>query len=157
MFEDVLAMVCGRVPLIVEIKHYGSPTENAARTLNVLRDYTGPFCVESFHPLAVRTFRKTAPGIVRGQLAMGGPRNREEGSWFEYFILSSLLVNVLGRPHFVAYSCAHDANLSMWLMKHAYHPLLAGWTIRDQALLNRVRKTYQMPIFEGFIPDDPHP
>ena len=155
-FVDVLALVAGRVPMIVEIKHYGNPTENAARTLDALRGYTGLYCVESFHPLAIRYFRQTAPSIVRGQLAMGGPRNPDDGGWLEYFVLSSLLVNVLSRPHFVAYSCAHDRNLSMWLMKHLYHPLLAAWTIRDQPLLNRVRKTYQMPIFEKFIPEETH-
>ena len=155
-FADVLALVAGQVPMIVEIKHYGNPTENAARTLEALRGYTGPYCVESFHPLAVRYFRRNAPGIIRGQLAMGGPRNSEDGNWLEYFVLSSLLVNALSRPHFIAYSCEHDRNLSMWLMKHLFHPLLAAWTVRDQTLLNKVRKTYQMPIFEKFIPENNH-
>ena len=153
-FSDVLALVRGRAPLIVEIKHYGSPVENAAHALEALRSYHGPYCVESFHPMAVRYFRKHAPGILRGQLAMGGPRNPEDGTLLEYIALSSLMVNVFGRPHFVAYSCAHDHNLSMWLMKHVCHPLLAAWTIRNQTALVHARKYYQMPIFELFIPDE---
>ena len=151
-FADVLALVDGRVPLIVEVKHYGKPTENAAHTLEALRGYKGPYCVESFHPMVVRYFRKAAPGIVRGQLAMGGRRDPEESSMIEYFVLKYLLVNVLGRPHFVAYSCAHDHNLSMWMMKGLFHPLLAAWTIRSQAALDKASPHYQMPIFELFTP-----
>ena len=153
LFCDVLALVAGHVPLIVEIKHYGSPAENAARTLEALRGYKGPFCVESFHPTAVRYFRQAAPDVLRGQLAMGGPRDPAESGLITYLALSRLLVNALGRPHFVAYSCAADRNLSVWLMKRCFRPLLAAWTIRDQRTLDRARRDYRMLIFERFTPD----
>lgn len=153
LLSDVLALVAGRVPLIVEIKHYGSPAENAARALEALRGYGGPYCVESFHPMAVRYFRKAAPALLRGQLAMGGPRDPAESGAIAYVALSLLLVNALGRPHFVAYSCAADRNLSMWLMKRCFRPLLAAWTIRDQRTLDRARRDYRMLIFERFSPD----
>ena len=151
LFTEVLAMVAGRSPLIVEVKQYGSPSRNAAEALRYLRAYQGPFCVESFHPVAVRYFRQNAPEIERGQLSMGGKRDATLNP-VAHFALHHLLVNVLGRPHFVAYQAITDGNLSMWLMKRAYRPLLAAWTIRDQALLERVRKQYDMPIFERFIP-----
>ncbi len=152
-FRDVLKMVNGRAPLIVEVKPYGSPTANAAAARETLRTYTGAYCVESFHPMAVRYFRKNAPDVVRGQLAMGGKRNKEEVDLPTFIALKYLLVNVLGRPHFVAYSCASDSNLSMWLMKRVFRPLLVAWTIRDQQTLNKARRAYQMPIFELFTPE----
>ena len=153
LLADVLALVAGRVPLIVEIKQYGSPSGNAAAALAALRDYRGAFCVESFHPLAVRYFRKTAPGILRGQLAMGGRYNPAESSLAEHIALKYLLVNVLSRPHFLAYQSDSDQNLSMWLMKRVYRPLLAAWTIRSQQALDKARTWYAMPIFELFTPD----
>lgn len=153
LFADVLGLVNGRAPLIVEVKEFGSPVGNAAAALAHLRDYRGPYCVESFHPMAVRYFRKTAPGILRGQLAPGGRRNPAEISRTVFFPLKYLLVNVLSRPHFVAYQCSSDRNLSMWLMKHLYRPLLAAWTIRSQPELDRATRFYQMPIFERFTPD----
>ena len=154
-FAEVLQRVNGRVPLIVEIKHYGNPAENAAAALDALRADRGAFCVESFHPVAVRYFRKRAPGIVRGQLAMGGRRNPEESTFIEFAALKYLLINVLGRPHFIAYSCATDQNLTMFCMKRLFKPLLAAWTIRDQATLDQARKDYDMPIFELFRPKLP--
>lgn len=152
-FADVLALVGGRAPLIVEIKQYGSPTGNAAAALALLKDYRGPYCVESFHPMAVRYFRKTAPSILRGQLAAGGKRNPAEVGRTVHIALKYLLVNVLSRPHFVAYQSASDRNLSMWLMKKVFRPLLAAWTLRSQPELDRARRDYQMPIFELFSPD----
>lgn len=153
LFSEVLALVGGRAPLIVEIKPYGSPEGNAAATLAELRGYAGPYCVESFHPLAVRYFRRRAPRVVRGQLAMGGPLNREETSAVEHVALKYLLVNAFGRPHFISYSSCADRNLSMVLMKRVFRPVLVAWTLRDQPSLDRARKDYGMFIFERFTPD----
>ncbi len=152
-FAEVLGLVNGRVPIIVEIKPYGNPAENAAATLEALRDYRGPYCVESFHPLIVRYFRRHAPGVVRGQLSAGGKRNPKELGLGSFVLLKYLLIDVLGRPHFVAYSAAEDRNLSMALMKRVFHPLLVAWTIRNQAALDRAREAYDLVIFELFTPD----
>ena len=151
-FSEVLELVGGRAPIIVEVKHYGSATHNAAATLRTLRAYRGPYCVESFHPLAVRYFKKHAPDIVRGQLAAGGRWNRGELGGVEHFAMKHLLVNAVGRPHFVAYSVPEDHTLAMWLMKRVYKPLLAAWTIRSQEVLSVAEKAYDYPIFELFTP-----
>lgn len=152
-FQQLLTLVDGKAPMIVEVKPYGKPRENAAATHMALQSYQGPYCVESFHPLSVRYFRKHAPQIIRGQLAMGGPFKPSEADLITHFMLKNLLVNVFSRPHFVAYDCANDHNLSMWLMKHLFHSLLAAWTVRDQRLLDYTRPAYAMPIFELFTPD----
>lgn len=153
LFTEVLAMVAGQAPIIVEVKHHGGAVENAEATLRILQGYEGPYCVESFHPLAVRYFQKNAPDILRGQLAGGGKWNREELGLLSHFAMKHLLVNAVGRPHFVAYSCPEDHTLGMWLMKRFFHPPLAAWTIRDEATLKAARQNDQWPIFEGFKPD----
>lgn len=153
LFTQVLSLVDGRVPLIVEVKHESGAAAVAQATLETLRTYRGPCCVESFHPLAVRYFRKHAPDIVRGQLAMGYPWKKGESSRLVHFGLKSLLINALGRPHFIAYSVPDDHSLSMWLMKHVFHPYLAGWTIRSQQVLDdALNQGYRYPIFELFCP-----
>ena len=41
----------------------------------------------------------------------------------------------------------------MWLMKHVFHPYLAGWTIRSQQVLDgALNQGYRYPIFELFCP-----
>ena len=151
--DQVLAVVEGKVPLIVEIKADKRLAELCRRTRERLRDYGGAYCVESFHPLAMRYFRLHAPDVVRGQLAMGGARQPGETGFIAYFALKHLLVNSLSRPHFVAYSCPEDHTLAMWLMRRCFHPLLAAWTLRSQeALDGALARGYQLPIFEGFTP-----
>jgi len=154
LFSEVLSMVDGRAPIIVEVKHYGGAAKVAQAAHEVLKDYHGAYCVESFDPTAMYYFRKNAPHIVRGQLASGGKWDKEALNLPSYIALKLLLVNVLSRPHFVAYSVPTDRVLSMWLMKHAFKPLLACWTVREQKVLDYARKEgYLYPIFELFEPE----
>lgn len=153
LFSEVLSLVDGRVPLIVEVKHHGGAARNAAAALEHLRAYGGPYCVESFHPLAMRYFRLHAPGVVRGQLAMGGAYRPGEAGAAAHFMLKHLLVNSLSRPHFIAYSYPEDRTPAMWLMRRCFRPLLAAWTLRSQeALDGALARGYHLPIFEGFAP-----
>ncbi len=154
LFSQVLKLVAGRVPLIVEVKYHGNVTEIAKATHEMLLTYNGPYCVESFHPLAMRYFQKHAPEVLRGQLAYGGKWKKEDNSAILHFCMKHLLVNCLSRPHFVAYSVPTDHTLSMWLMKNLFHPLLAAWTIRDQETLDACAQSYHYPIFELFLPAD---
>ena len=153
LFTEVLSMVDGRAPIIVEVKHNGGSAKNAAAAWEILKTYKGPYCVESFNPAAMQYFRKHAPHVVRGQLASGGKWKKEDLNFVSYIALRSLMVNVVSRPHFVAYSVPTDRTVSMWLMKHVFKPLLACWTVRDQKVLDDARKEgYQYPIFELFSP-----
>lgn len=70
LFTEVLELVAGRVPLIVELKM--SPVNNypvCEAANRILSGYRGAYCVESFSPLAVRWYRKHRPDVVRGQLS----------------------------------------------------------------------------------------
>ncbi|MEG1775131.1 MAG: glycerophosphodiester phosphodiesterase family protein [Clostridia bacterium] len=153
LFSEVLALVDGRAPMIVEIKFHYELGKTAEATLQALRGYAGAYCVESFHPLAVRYFKRHAPDIVRGQLAYGGRWMRSNINGIQHFAMKHLLGNAIGRPHFIAYSVPSDHTLGMWLMKRVFHPLLAAWTIRDQQTLERTQSVYDYPIFELFAPE----
>ncbi len=154
LLQEVLDMVNGRAPIIVEVKYYGGAARVAKAAHEVLKGYRGAYCVESFDPTAVHYFRKNAPGIIRGQLANGGKWDKAALNLPSYIALKYLLVHVLSRPHFVAYSVPEDRNLSMWLMKHLFMPLFACWTVREQKVLDDARKAgYHYPIFELFTPD----
>lgn len=152
LFSEVLELVGGQVPMIVEVKYHHQVERIAAATLAALEQYDGPYCVESFHPLAMRYFKKNAPDIVRGELVWCGKWNRSDVNAAEHFCMKHLLPFCLTRPHFVACSVPQDHTLGMWLMKKLYHPLLAGWTVRDQDTLDKIRSAYDMPIFELFTP-----
>ncbi len=102
LFSEVLETVAGRVPLIVELKNGKRNKELCEKTLKLLRSYDGDYCVESFSPTIVRWFRENAPEIVRGQLACHA-HDYGADSDIGPFFLSHCLLNVLSRPHFIAY------------------------------------------------------
>lgn len=69
--KEVLALVDGQVPLLIEIKdqdglmgpNIGPMGEAAA---HVLRDYSGPFAVMSFNPHATAEMKRLLPNAPRG-------------------------------------------------------------------------------------------
>lgn len=151
-FADFLALVNGQVPIIVELKAHGDYAALCATVAPMLDRYTGPFCVESFHPLAVRWFRRHRPRWVRGQLSTNysKPGKRETpAQWTAH----QLLTNILARPDFVAYDVRFFRNLSFRVCRALFHPLTVAWTVKSQAQLDQCRRAYDLFIFEGFLPE----
>ena len=104
LFSEVLALVNGRTPLIVELKNGPRNDELCEKTWELLRKYNGAYCIESFNPLIVAWFRFHAPSVLRGQLAqMPAEYVRGGRSLAEAVVLGNTLLNVAARPQFIAY------------------------------------------------------
>ncbi len=152
LFTEVLELVKGNVPLIIEIKHYKEPVALVQEVVGILKSYAGDYCIESFHPAPLAWLRFHAPHIVRGQLS-SGYFQKNDASPVQAFVMKYLLFNLLSAPYFIAYTSEYDRNLSMFLIKKLYRPLLACFTLKRQEELDRaLEKGYTMPIFEGFLP-----
>ncbi len=149
LLEEVLALVDGRVPLLVEVKVFrGNHDPLCAAVYRLLKNYRGVYCVESFDPRAVAWFRRNAKGVVRGQLAgyirkSGTPLHPAAD-----FALHHLLVNVIGRPDFIAYNYKDVRNPSFRLCKFLYRAPIFLWTIRSEAAQALAEQMDAAPIFE---------
>lgn len=151
LFSDFLAFVRGQVPVIIEFKYQKQYEQTLRAALNMLNNYNGDTCLESFHPSIVRYLRKHAPGELRGQLSSG---KFDKGTHpIAVFALKHLLINCISRPHFIAYGFDHDRTFSLKLIRLIFRPVLAAWTVRSQKDLDLTRKRYDVVMFEGFIPD----
>ena len=67
--SDLLEMVGGGVPLIVEIKAETADVSCCAVIDRLLRAYHGAYCIESFNPMVLWWFRLNHGEVVRGQLS----------------------------------------------------------------------------------------
>ena len=67
--EEVLKLVDGKVPLIVEIKNESTDINELKYIANILDNYSGVYCIESFNPLVLRWYKKNRPQLIRGQLS----------------------------------------------------------------------------------------
>lgn len=103
LFSELLELVAGRAPLIVEFKTSERNEALCQAALKMLREYRGPYCVESFDPRIVAWFRKNAPDIMRGQLASPPAILAKNMTKGKAFCLGNLLANFLARPQFIAY------------------------------------------------------
>ncbi|MGL4373892.1 MAG: glycerophosphodiester phosphodiesterase family protein, partial [Turicibacter sp.] len=147
-FADVLNVVSGKIPLIIEIKMHTACTKVCVATNKALENYQGPYCIESFHPVAVRWYRKNRPDVIRGQLS-----SNFKNESLSHFIVQHLLTNFITKPDFIAYGHQYHTGLSRQLCQKLYRCLSVAWTIKSQAELDACRDSFDLFIFEGFIPD----
>lgn len=118
----------GSGPLIVEIKTCKNFPELCQKTYDILKKYSGIYCVESFNPLIVKWFKDHAPEIFRGQLVC-----QESGyDVINVKFVRKLLVNCafafLGKPDFIAYENVKRPKHVMRLVEKG--AMLIGWTSR---------------------------
>lgn len=157
LFQEFLDMVGGRVPLIVEIKIHEDANKVCTRVDEILKKYEGPYCMESFHPMAVRWYRKHRPQVIRGQLSSNFRLdNKKDGKKepFSHFLVHHLLFNFLARPDFIAYNHKHKKVLSRQICQHLFKALSVAWTIRSQKEMDDARDGFTLFIFESFIPTE---
>lgn len=146
LFSEVLEALGGGPPLIVELKNGKRNADLCDKTLRLLKSYKGDFCIESFNPFILRRFKKTAPGVLRGQLAQPPRYYKGEVASAAGFILGNLLFNFLARPQFIAYRIGKKP-LSVRLCEKM-GALRVGWTGHDAAC----EKDFDTVIFEHYRP-----
>lgn len=152
-FREVLDVVDGKTPLIVELKPVGG--NDAALTdaaCAMLKDYKGLYCVESFSPLVVRHLAKHYPDIIRGQLCLNYLKTPEGLTFPEALAATFLLHNFLGHPDFIAYKFADRKNLANRFCLRALKKQGVAWTIRTPQDLETAKAEGLWPIFERFEP-----
>lgn len=151
MLEDVLKLVDSRAPMIIELKNTKKWPELCVKTAELLSDYHGTYCIESFHPGIVRWFYKNRPKVVRGQLS-ADHRSFEGVPWWQSLLISFIITNVASRPHFIAYNhedARHRLDLRLF---HLLGGKLVGWTVRDTDNTEDCRNRFDVIIFEFFRP-----
>lgn len=151
LFSEVLSLVGGRVPFIIEFKNTKRNKALCEKAAALLDTYDGPYCIESFHPGIVAWFRKHRPNVVRGQLAAGRKEYGRLPVW-QVILLSSMLTNVSSRPHFAAYR--HEDShrkFKLWLFRRLGGKLV-GWTVRDMDDIEWCKRYFDVIIFEYFRP-----
>ncbi len=127
--REVLSVVDGKIPLLIELKEEPGEYGVTEKTLEILKDYKGAYMIESFNPLALARVKKLAPDTVRGFLSQNFGKTELRG--FRYFLLEHLFLNVICRPDFIAYSHT-DANMPIFRFVKAFFrvPCLA-WTVES--------------------------
>lgn len=147
-FERVLETVNGKVPLLIEIKKAAQSFALEERVVDMLKSYSGEYAVEAFDPFSMQFFYKTAPQILRGQLASYFHHADIDASHREKSMLKKLKYNDVSHPDFIAYKIS---NLPNKYVKNAGLPVV-GWTVKSELQAAKIKNICDNYIFEGFIP-----
>ncbi|MDO5426112.1 MAG: glycerophosphodiester phosphodiesterase family protein [Eubacteriales bacterium] len=152
-FRQVLNLVAGRTPLVVEIKTVkGNYKEICTAVCKELAYYEGLYCIESFDPRVVLWLRKNRPDMVRGQLAEHFRRHGTMVNPIGDFLLHNLFSNVITRPDFISYQHLDRKTPSLRLCRKLYGVSEFNWTVKDQETHRKIREDGGIVIFEDFLP-----
>jgi len=152
LLRDLLTLVNGLVPLIIEIKSkWNDDDRYEANIAKELASYRGPVAVMSFDPKCVTRFRALLPSLPRGLIAESFA---DEQHWSKLtsgqrFIMRHLLTAAIARPNFIAYDIRALPALAPSLARSLFRLPLLTWTVRSEADKVRATNYADAMIFEG--------
>ena len=146
-FAEVLTLVAGRVPILVELKGETTNTELCKSVAEQLKAYSGKYCIESFNPLLVREIQKHLPSAFCGLLYTNVCREKKKATPLAV-LLTLMAFNFLAKPAFVAYDGRLRKSLPVKLATGLYRAPRFVWTVRGKAELEIARANGECPIFE---------
>jgi glycerophosphoryl diester phosphodiesterase len=141
---EMLALVAGRVPLVIELK--GTPGYDAglvARVAAALSDYRGKAAIMSFDHWLIRDFAQEAHGIPTGLTAWGDRPHHFEA---HFSMLGSGIC-------FASYEVGALPNPFTTFIRERLAMPVISWTVRDQAAVQRTFAHADQMTFEGFDAD----
>ena len=136
LFKEVLELVDGRVPLVIEFKYDTKAGRLEEEAMNLLKDYKGKYVIKSFNPLTVNWFKKNYPDIIRGQL--GSSYEKIEVNGFLRVLLSHMLFNFITKPDFISYNIEFLPNKKV--AKFRKNKPVLGWVIRNNEDLSKAKQ-----------------
>lgn len=149
--DDVLKLVDGKVPLLIELKPHGDVLRLCQGVMKSLAQYQGTYAIFSFHPRVVYWFRKHAPHVIRGQIAeffLNHPTMNVFGRW----IMKHMVFNIFTKPDFISYGI-HDLPNSILDRYKQKNMTIISYAARSQAEFDHVKSHYDNVVFEFFIPN----
>lgn len=149
--QEVLDLVNGQVPLMIEFKNQTSKTKLEELSYNLLKDYKGEYIVQSFNPLSLLWFKRNASEIVRGQLSCR--YENSNFSRFGKFLLRNVVFNFITKPDYIIYDIKGLDSLIIKWLKLNKRPLY-GYTSKSIESYKNSLEHGVRTCFEGFDPND---
>ena len=142
--RELLALVQGRVPLLIEIKSRKErrPGPLCLAVRRDLEGYAGPAAVMSFDPRVGAWFRDRAPRIVRGLVLSEENARTFTGSLRRHWTLWQ------ARSDFLAYDVRDLPSPFAAAQRKRGLPVLT-WTVRSPGLRQRAAEHADASIVEG--------
>lgn len=147
LLSEVLEIVDGKVPLLIEIKNEFKVGAQEKAVLELLKGYSGKVAIQSFNPYVVQYVKQKAPNLAVGQLSSYFKNSKM--SWIRKYVLKRLKFIKSFKADFISYDAQNLPN--KYVNKHKNLPLLA-FTVKTQEEYERLYSIVDSIIFEDFTP-----
>ena len=146
--KEVLDLVDGKVPLLIEIKQLKKVGKLEEEMMKILNKYKGEYAIQSFNPKVLLWFKKHYPSILRGQLSYSYKNNHFMK--IKKVFLKNMFTNFLTKPNFISYKYNELTEKKINKLKKKNITLL-GWTVRSKKEYKKYSHYYDNLICEEFI------
>ena len=145
--KEVLKLVDGRVPLLIEMKGESTDTSLCKKLAEELEGYKGKYCIESFNPILIREIKRYLPNAFCGLLYTNVCRDKKKRSALN-MALTCMALNFLARPHFIAYNQEDRRSLPVRITTGLYKAPRFVWTVRTSEARAEAARHGECAIFE---------
>lgn len=147
LLSEVLRVVDGKAPLLIEIKEDCPSFEMYRRLSTLMKNYRGDWAVQSFNPLAVLWFRLFSKQTVRGMLISEFDAKKDIKHFLRYLCSFPAVWKTLAAPDFI------NCDLRSISFKQIEQAFNAGcelfcWTAKGKELIKEASKFSDSVIFD---------
>lgn len=146
-FRQVLDLVNGRVPLLVELKGESTDTSLCPKVAEILREYKGDYCLESFNPFLIGEMKKQLPSSYRGLLYTDACKDKGKVNVTNVAV-TMMLLNFIAKPNFIAYNKICRNCLPVKITTGFFRAPKFVWTTRCEDEIAAAHQNGEYPIFE---------
>lgn len=147
---ELLSLVDGKVPLLIELKPHGDAKRLCEQTAKILDGYAHPFAIFSFHPRVVLWFKKYRNHYIRGQISEYFKTDQNMKKLHKY-MMKILFFNRFTKPDFISYGITDLPNKYCDKAKRKGLTVIS-YAAKTQKQLDFVKSNYHNAVFEYFIP-----
>lgn len=149
--KEVLEMVDGQVPLIIEIKVNEHDGEIEAQVMKLLHSYKGDYTIQSFNPLTLKWVRKHYPMTILGLLVTRDFSDTGLGVLKQKALENMTFIPVI-RPDYIGLDIDTYSKMQLGIIKHFTFNRIVFWTVRTREQMRTAKRLGANIIFENFKP-----
>lgn len=143
LLSEVLSLVSGKVPILIELKTNNNMKKLVAELKKLLSNYKGEIFIQSFDPFALNKCYKKMPQYLRGQLSSFFANDRV--SLLKKVSIKKLLFKKISHIDFVSYNLE---NLPNKYVNKTNMPVLA-WTVKTEEDYKKAKETANNMIVDN--------
>jgi glycerophosphoryl diester phosphodiesterase len=152
---EVLALVDGRVPILLDVRRWDFRFDSnlVKAVVTEIGGYSGPMAIMSFDPLSVLRLKRWLDGEKPDERRVGQVSGLlHSAGWFTASIGRTMVTNWLTRPDFIAYELAALPSRYATYWRESWGLPLIAFTVESSEEEQRVTQFADNFLFDGYVP-----